>query len=60
VDDITTEVATNDEQEAVALLQDFVQFARKFAEDFVWRAKRRKSRRFSILLCARAALRELL
>jgi hypothetical protein len=48
VDDITTEVHTDDHEEAVTLVQELVAFTQRFAGDFAWRPSMQKSRRFSV------------
>jgi hypothetical protein len=57
VDDITTEVHTNDGQEAVDLMQDLVQFTYTFAGAFAWRPNIQKNRRFSADPAVRSTLR---
>jgi hypothetical protein len=59
VDDITTEVHTDDAEEAVDLVQGLVAFTQRFAGDFAWRPNMQKSRRFSVCPAVRADLQAL-
>jgi hypothetical protein len=59
VDDITTEVHTDNAGEAVELVQELVNFTQRFAGDFAWRPNMQKSRRFSVCPAVRSNLQAL-